>query len=627
MKILFIQLPLLDHARGYLQGNIEYGPSSIAAYIDKNFRHKHDLQILPAVLTNFCSDSVIIRYIENYSPDIISFSCFLWNVERQLAIAVLIKKRFPGIKIIFGGPEITRGSFILETFNPSVDIYFSGEGEWFFERFLSGLDLSVYQSYINGNLFMEQPSSELIQADEIVEPLSGNRMNSMCDGSVFIELTRGCPYGCEYCYYSKNGKKVREIPFSHLTDVLQTEKNISEIYILSPSFNRTRDFRKSLEELADLNHGVNLHTEMKAAGIDRETAVLIRKAGFKSLEVGLQTLTKKALKTVGRRGDPLKEIAGMKILRDAGIDLKIGIIPGLPGDSVEGFYETVDLLIEEGFSEQIELYQLMVLPGTLIRDRALRDGVSFQQKPPYYFLEGWGFSEDDIAEITSSVEEQTGNYQSIYSLPDFTEGDGLFCCALYFDADISESWIAERIIPNIETNIFSFHIKAGDILPLNKMRDLISFLPESELFNFIIYSDLPLQENNIRELLYETETDCFYGRINIHQPREYAQRHRFYHVTESKDLFLQLFDSYEFIEPVLSLSVENIALLKLLDPYDISVFVKKGIYEGVRETLVANFQDCTERVGFSSRDEHEDFLKKAGVDYVNYPFTFSVKKI
>ena len=61
MKILFIQLPLIDHSYGYVNGNIDYAPAVISSYIKKNF---NDIicDTLPSVISNFCSDEMIVKY-------------------------------------------------------------------------------------------------------------------------------------------------------------------------------------------------------------------------------------------------------------------------------------------------------------------------------------------------------------------------------------------------------------------------------------------------------------------------------------------------------------------------------------------------------------------------------------
>ncbi len=121
-----------------------------------------------------------------------------------------------------------------------------------------------------------------------------------------------------------------------------------EIYILSPTFDRSSDFTDKLKQLKQLKHNVKLHTEIRTDRIDKKTAKLMYDAGFRSLEVGLQSLNSRALGMINRESNTEKELEGMRHLKDAGIELQIGIIPGLPGDSVDNFLKTVDTLVSSG---------------------------------------------------------------------------------------------------------------------------------------------------------------------------------------------------------------------------------------------------------------------------------------
>jgi radical SAM superfamily enzyme YgiQ (UPF0313 family) len=199
-KILFIQLPLINHSYDYIQGNIEYASAAIAGYILKNIAGDIDIHSLPSVITQFGSDSIIVKYIANVRPDIVAFTCFLWNIERSLSIAQSIKQQSNSVQIIFGGSEIYPGSIALAEHWDFVDFFAIGEGEWFFEKLLSHGDLRRYETLINGNHVVIQPPDELIPTKMIFEPLSGRRLNPMPDGSAFFELTRGCPYKCSYCF-------------------------------------------------------------------------------------------------------------------------------------------------------------------------------------------------------------------------------------------------------------------------------------------------------------------------------------------------------------------------------------------------------------------------------------------
>ena len=60
IKLLFIQLPLIDHGYNYIDGNIFTAPSSLSAYISKNFKeYVEELYVIPAEIQNFANVFVI----------------------------------------------------------------------------------------------------------------------------------------------------------------------------------------------------------------------------------------------------------------------------------------------------------------------------------------------------------------------------------------------------------------------------------------------------------------------------------------------------------------------------------------------------------------------------------------
>ncbi|MDR3237382.1 MAG: radical SAM protein, partial [Spirochaetia bacterium] len=458
-SILFIQLPLLDHTFGYVQGNFPYAGGAMMAYIHAHIGHDIKMELLPYMLANFASDMLILRYIKNSRPDIIAFTSYLWNLERNLRLAAAVRSEAaPGALIVMGGPEIAEGSAAFHARHDYIDFFVSGEGEWFFSHYLRGRNLEPFSRTINGNLLITQSESALIPAGSIAEPFTLGFIEPMSDSSIFLEMTRGCPYRCSYCYYSKNCLFVREMPFDNLLKALE-DKRLSEIYILSPTFDRSADFTQKLKALESRNTGVSLHTEMRSDRIDAKTAFSLKRAGFNSMEVGLQTLNEDVLKKIRRGSDPQAELRGMLFMRDAGIDLKIGIIPGLPGESPETFEKSINTLVELGFAQNIELYPLMILPGTRIREEADLLRVSYQKEPPYYYLDGWGTNQDDIRKLTVNLELDSGFGQEIASLPDFCLPEsGELVKSIYFDGRLPASWAAEKYLEYIESACFDFHI-------------------------------------------------------------------------------------------------------------------------------------------------------------------------
>ncbi|MCU0846411.1 MAG: radical SAM protein [Spirochaetes bacterium] len=623
MKILFIQLPLTVHSCGYIAGNVEYASAVISGNLHARFGKKHEYESLPFILSSFASDSVILKYLENVRPDIIAFTSYLWNIERSLEIAEKIKSLNSEIKIIFGGPEINSGSAALQKKRGYIDSFVTGEGEWFFGRYLSGLDLARYTKRLRGNHIIVQPEDELVPPGRIFDPLSGKRLSPMLDGSVFIELARGCPYRCAYCLYSKNYKIIREMPFKVLTDAVTLE-GVKEIYILSPAFNCTSGFTDRLKTLAGVNKGVALHSEMRAAGIDASTAGLLFDAGFRSMEVGLQTMNAGPLKEIGRNTDPEEELKGILLLKEKGLDLKIGIIPGLPGDTHDGFIKTIDRLIALGLGENIELYPLMLLPGTSLRERAVAEGIEFQHKPPYYYLGGWGMSFNEMVDITRYFEDATGFSHDEDILPDFSSSEsGGYCKGVRFNGDDPAEWDGRRYENIIDTNVFSFHIYFKHAPSATRgLRSLLRHLNDGGLFNIIFYTEEAINEKLIGEILIQTEKENLTRRLNVFGRWPDGLSVRIYHVYENPAIS-DITDEYAFIKPIYMITETNLSSLKVLDA-EKSYLVAAGLFGKSREKIIKSGIG-PESIAFEDEDESFEFYREKEYEYIKYPFSFRIE--
>jgi len=629
-KILFIQLPLPDHSFSYIHGNVEYAPGAIASFLRSGNMtgSAAETEYLPSVISNFGSNNTIISYIKNIKPDIIAFTSYLWNIERNLIIAKRIKEIHPETQIIIGGPEIHRTSWALSSPHEYVDHFVMGEGEWFFPAYLRGSGFDEAQILLNGNSYIQQPETELVSPSCIAEPFTMNMLNTMADGSIFVELTRGCPYRCSYCFYSKNASRVREMPFDILLQAISMSdrRTISEIYILSPTFDRSPDFIDNLKKLADLNHGIRLHTEVRAEHIDATTASLMKQAGFTSLEIGLQTLTPGALTAVRRNSNPEKELAGIKALQNAGIDLKIGIIPGLPGDSPEQFIQTVDRLVAEGLGECIEFYPLMVLPGTRIREQAEKEGAVFQGLPPYYLIDGWGFDYDTLCGISAYVDDRSGAASSFNSLPDFTcISSGVFTGSIMFDGDVYENWNGTRYADSVDTNVFTFFISLRNPAAMNAGLPLLfEKLPETDqLYNIVFYSNQLLSENPLHTFTGLYQKDSLHSRIHIFEDWTSGLHHRWFQVFDTVELYWKALDTYTLITPVLRINEENRSRIEQGHSVPEKILVGKEMFSSAANFLIEEYGDALEDIAFELQEEQRAFFTETGNDYIE-PAEFRV---
>ncbi len=630
MKLLFIQLPLLDHSLAYISGNIEYAPGAIAGYLRRQFQDRATVEILPRLLANFASNNVISNYIRHKKPDLVCFTGYLWNIERNLNIASAIKANST-MKIIMGGPEITEDSWVLDKKQNDVDIFVQGEGEWFFAEYFANPDYKRYSSEINGNLLIKQPDKQLTPVNDIIEPFTNNILEPMPDGSIFLELTRGCPYRCSYCFYSKNAASVRELPFQTLLDALEMPQsvNLNEIYILAPTFNKSAHFINNLKALAEHNQDIRLHTEMRTHNIDASRAALIYQAGFRSLEVGLQTLNKNALKKAMRKSDPEKELQGMIELQKAGIDLKIGIIPGLPDDSPDDFIHTIDRLIDLGFEDNIEFYPLMLLPGTKIKDLALKDGVQFQQLPPYYIIDGWNFDHDSIMNILAYMEKKTGYVHSYKKLPNFIITDeGDLTGGVSFNGDSISNWHGQNYSAFIDTSIFNFYISLTKISLIEQgLRALFPDLSQSdELFNLILSTNQLIDEEIIINFLIANDHDNLFRRIHFYEGWEKGQRIQFYQTFSNIDQYMLAESSYYFIEPVFKVTRTNAGILSSGQVEIRNILIAHDVIHSIEDFVKQHYSEDSECISFENEQDQMHYYRLTNQEYSRLPYSFKTMK-
>lgn len=394
MNVLLLQLPVPQLTPGRRTGNIPLGAACLAqAAATQGNAH---VSLVPERLAAYLGDAALLDHILAQRPDAVGFTVFCWNLERSLYFAEALKAERPGIRILFGGPEITPDNGLLPS--SAVDFRAFGEGEAVFRDFLAAGGGKTEGSASADHIFRSAPSPYL---SGLLEPEIGD--------TVLVETQRGCPYRCGYCFYGKSRRGVLAAERERVLEAVRfaRERNVGEVYLLDPCLNARPDLADFLEALAAENpdRAIAFHSEIRAERVDRETAEAFARAGFREFEIGLQSVTPAALRQMNRPTDLERFRAGLRHLQAAEIRPRIDLIIGLPGDTPEGFRRSLEFVVALGAAEDAQVFFLSVLPGTDFRRRHSELGLQFQNRPPYTVLQTPTFSESEMAEAFEAAED------------------------------------------------------------------------------------------------------------------------------------------------------------------------------------------------------------------------------
>jgi radical SAM superfamily enzyme YgiQ (UPF0313 family) len=436
VKILLMQLPVHQFNFGGIRANIPLAAGYLKAMAaQEGLLDEVDVEILDPDPADLLGDAGLIDKIANQDIDVLGITCYCWNVTRSLYIAGELKKRLPRLKVVAGGPEITPDNpYILS--HPVIDIGVINEGERTFVELLRHFSKGIPRlPEIRGlffregdRLIMTSPRASMSDLAEVPSPYLTGIIGPSRDRSIWIETVRGCRFHCEYCYYYKMFTNTLAFPLERLAQHLDyaRENGVREIYIMDPTFNDRRDLEQVGEVIQKHNpdKSLHFHTEIRADLVDEKMADLFKRCNFKSVEVGLQSINPEALKKVGRRNNLERFLKGVHLLKDRDIQVTVGLIIGLPGDTFSTLAETVDFLIDQEAYSEVEAYHLSVLPGTVLRANAEKLGLKYQPEPPYYVLETETMSGTDLRKAQEYCAERLGVDIDPIQLPSLTTYTG-----------------------------------------------------------------------------------------------------------------------------------------------------------------------------------------------------------
>lgn len=287
-----------------------------------------------------------IEKMLNY--DIVGFSCFKSNFGSTLTVAKFLKSKCKDVKIILGGPEITRQFFKKgPQFDNRIikvsDFLVVGEGEKPLHEYIASRKKTKRIAKFE----------ELDNLNDISFPTyrSLNLNTYPRKDAIPLQFSRGCIRKCSFCSERLLYKSFRTRCTGDIIDEIKYHKehHKTNYFVFFDSLINA-DLRR-LEDLCDriIEQFGSINWEAQIAiRNDMQDRVFekMKRSGCFNLFVGLESGSDNILKNMNK-GFTAKEAGGfLKRLNKAGLSFGISIIVGYPGESDLDFKETLDFIVK-----------------------------------------------------------------------------------------------------------------------------------------------------------------------------------------------------------------------------------------------------------------------------------------
>ena len=303
--------------------------------------------------------SWILERINWKEFDLIAFTLNYGQFLPSLAFAKKIKEISPEKTILFGGSTTINelGKRVLKAFD-FVDYIIAGDGEE--SLFLLASNTSNEQ--IPGLIYRKDKEVFWNKNNNIIDlnnlPFLDfesyyNNLRNVSDsikqyyslhGRIPIELSRGCWWNnCTFCNIQAYHKKYREKTVDRFIEELnflsETFKNLTfqVIGCTLPQHN----YKELCEKIIQLNKDFSLYIESRAGQLKSEDYTLLKNAGFKNIQTGIEAFSSSYLKKMNKGVRLIDNIAALKFCRENNIKNSYNLIIDYPNEDKNDFEETI----------------------------------------------------------------------------------------------------------------------------------------------------------------------------------------------------------------------------------------------------------------------------------------------
>ena len=411
--VLYLQLPSLDNETTGPRENVPLAGIYLQHALDRSDESAHFAGSFLSADADDLDNAALVERIVTRRPSVLACTLYLWNIERTLRVAGMVRARLPDVRVVVGGPEAARQHPFL--FRSAIaDAVVVGEGEAVFPAILHALrrggrtDFTTVAWRARGGYVWGTEAPPPVILAEALPPVEAPLMRPDAAGMAYLETMRGCPMRCTFCRYHHLRRGVNALAPEQVAARIRAlaARGAREIKFIDPTFNAHPRFDEMLEQIAAANAGraLKFFAELRAELLTVRQAQMLADAGFVEVEVGMQSRDLAVLRCIRRptRLDALER--GVRRMCRRGIRVTLDVMYGLPLQGAADVRESLRWALSLR-GVRVQAMQTLLIPGTDLRRDAARWKLKANARPPYGVTSTATMSTADILAIERYVEE------------------------------------------------------------------------------------------------------------------------------------------------------------------------------------------------------------------------------
>ncbi len=380
--------------------NAKYIHSNLAVYNLKSCSGEYSSRVVVKEYTINQIRDDILKDIYLEQPDVVCFSCYIWNISFVRELVPDLKKILPQVEFWAGGPEVSYDAVEFLKKNPAFFGVMVGEGEetfhelagYYIERkpeTLSGIRGGAFRDENKGRDIVHTGWRELMDLSKV--PFAYSNLTEFKNRIIYYESSRGCPFSCSYCLSSID-KKLRFRDIELVKKELQffIDNKVPQVKFVDRTFNCKHDHAMEIwRYITENDNGItNFHFEISADLLRAEELALMKtmRPGLIQLEIGVQSTNPQTIKAIRRTMD-FEKLKGIveQIHSFGNIHQHLDLIAGLPYEGYDSFHKSFcDVYALR--PEQFQLGFLKVLKGSHMMEMTGEYQILYKDREPYEVL-------------------------------------------------------------------------------------------------------------------------------------------------------------------------------------------------------------------------------------------------